>query len=386
MSSSSSRDPKGFLTSRIAKADGDILKAKWVKMEDYYGKRLWHQLSLALLDYVTSKDFSGGAELYKEFIADFESKLNPLSLVDICLPIWGEMTSGGDKEGTLEFIGKIGEKVKNHSEAFCLTRVVTGNLYLEHFKSLQETKKIIEEVDDLLSSIKGVGKVHSRFYFLSSDYYKQRGDHEKYYRASLHYLGCTDLGDLEAENKRFLAFHLGLAAILGNGIYNFGELLAHPVLASLKGTNDEWLINFLYAFNSGDVAKYEALKPKWSAQPDLAANETVMFEKLCLLTLMEMAFRRVGSADRVLTFAQIAETTGLPINQVELLVMKALAQGLVKGHIDQVDATVNLTWVQPRVLDMDQVKTIADKIKLWNTSINSLENILENNASEILTI
>lgn len=42
--------------------------------------------------------------------------------------------------------------------------------------------------------------------------------------------------------------------------------------------------------------------------------------------------------------------------QVELLVMKALSLGLVKGSIDQVDSKVHMTWVQPRVLGRKQVK------------------------------
>lgn len=41
--------------------------------------------------------------------------------------------------------------------------------------------------------------------------------------------------------------------------------------------------------------------------------------------------------------------------QVELLVMKALSVGLVKGSIDEVDGRVHMTWVQPRVLDLQQV-------------------------------
>lgn len=41
--------------------------------------------------------------------------------------------------------------------------------------------------------------------------------------------------------------------------------------------------------------------------------------------------------------------------QVELLVMKALSVGLVKGNIDEVDQKVQMTWVQPRVLDLQQV-------------------------------
>ena len=35
--------------------------------------------------------------------------------------------------------------------------------------------------------------------------------------------------------------------------------------------------------------------------------------------------------------------------------MKALSLGLVKGSIDQLNKEVNMTWVQPRVLDIDQV-------------------------------
>merc|ERR1712154_734533 len=86
---------------------------------------------------------------------------------------------------------------------------------------------------------------------------------------------------------------------------------------------------------------------------DLAANEILLFEKVCLLCLMEMTFRREAT-ERQISFNEIADATSLPVNQVELLVMKALSQGLVKGRIDQVSAVVHLTWVQPRVLDKDR--------------------------------
>ena len=62
------------------------------------------------------------------------------------------------------------------------------------------------------------------------------------------------------------AFNLGLAACLGKGVYNFGELLAHPVLESLKQTERSWLIDLLYAFNSGDIPRFDQLKVHWQNQ------------------------------------------------------------------------------------------------------------------------
>lgn len=76
--------------------------------------------------------------------------------------------------------------------------------------------------------------------------------------------------------------------------------------------------------------------------------------KIIVKIIPQMTFKR-ASNKRDLKFSEISEATQLPLDNVELLVMKALAQGLVKGAIDQVDGTVHMTWVQPRVLDKQQV-------------------------------
>lgn len=304
-----------------------------------------------------------------------------MSLVEICTPIVNRFD---DAEEALQFLEKIGDKVKAHTEAFVMTRVLIGKLQLVQLKDVAKTKAIVEEIDGLFNDVEGIGKVHGQYYLLATELYKVEGDHANYYRAALRFLGCSDVTDLSESERQSHAFHLSLAALLGKDVYNFGELLAHPILSSLNGTPNEWLVNLLLAFNSGKVATYEKLRPQWTKQPDLNSNQEILYEKLCLLVLMEMTFRRDAN-DRQITFKDVAGQTGLSEDKVELLVMKALSKGLVKGHIDQVEQTINLTWVQPRVLDRDQLKTIMGKISILSESIKSMENMIENNASEILT-
>jgi hypothetical protein len=64
--------------------------------------------------------------------------------------------------------------------------------------------------------------------------------------------------------------------------------LAHPVLESLKTQEQKWLVDLLFVMNSGDIAGFHQLKPKWSTQPDLLANERLILQKITLLALMEV--------------------------------------------------------------------------------------------------
>lgn len=42
--------------------------------------------------------------------------------------------------------------------------------------------------------------------------------------------------------------------------------LMHPVLESLRDTDRQWLIDTLYAFNSGNVERFQSLRAAWGQQ------------------------------------------------------------------------------------------------------------------------
>lgn len=84
----------------------------------------------------------------------------------------------------------------------------------------------MEETDGQLNEIEGVTSVHARFYELASNYYRTVGNHFEYYKNALRYLGCVKYETLSDTEKQERAFYLSLAAVLGDGIYNFGELVS----------------------------------------------------------------------------------------------------------------------------------------------------------------
>jgi len=376
------KDINKFFTDIKAASSTPELATEWAKVEDLYSKKLWHQLTLALNKLVKEPSLAKHLPtIYDEFITDFESRLDPLALALLGEVVVGEYS---DAEEALAFIERLAERVKQNTEAKALAKVLQGRVRLHKLQQQKEAKEIIEEVDTLLSSVDGVSPVHSHFYRLASELYRIQGKHAEFYRSSLRFLGCTPLSQLSGEEQVQQATFLSLSALLGDKVYNFGELLAHPVLSSLAGTDSAWLVELLHTFNSGDVAKFRAMKPKWSTQPDLLAAEGLLFEKVCLLCLMEMTFRREAN-QRQVKFSEIAEATTLPVDQVELLIMKCLAQGLIKGKINEVSGVVALTWVQPRVLDTTQLQVMVGKIDTWANSVASMESLIENKAGEILT-
>ena len=183
-----------------------------------------------------------------------------------------------------------------------------------------------------------------------------------------------------------LAVDVALAALVGEGVYNFGEVNAHRVLGALAGGPHAWLAELLRAFQHGDIDAFNAVLGAHGADvaaaPALAASAGALKEKIALLALMELAARR-PALGRVLTFADVAAAARLPADQVEWLLMRALALGLIDGDMDEVARTVNVTYVKPRVLDAQQIRALADGVRAWRAKADTMLAFVEAGTAEI---
>ena len=182
------------------------------------------------------------------------------------------------------------------------------------------------------------------------------------------------------EQERYtLATDISLAALTGDGVFNFGEITTTPILSYLTDTPNAWLIDLMHCFVKGDVDTFvqvtEASQVAIQAQPALVSRAHVVKEKITLLALVNMIFER-PSAERTLTFEDIANRTKVIKSHVELLLMRALSLGLIQGTMDQVDETVTVSWVMPRVLDLMQLKVLGARFGEWAVKVGTTKEYL----------
>ncbi|TMS32394.1 hypothetical protein L596_000239 [Steinernema carpocapsae] len=372
-------------------AKESALQDRWQDLEKLYEKKLWHQLTTAIREHLESGTLGNvnSKELYDNFISDFEHRTSTQELAQICIPIAHDLYKK-DPEAAFDFLKKR-ERVCSKDKA-ALIRLHTGEIELKlknrdangNLSNPIEVRHLIETTQDALDEVNGVTPVHAPFYKASAEYLKETRNHAGYYREALRYLGCANQDDLDDKTKLDQAVLLGFAALLGENVYNFGELLAHPILKSLEGSDYTWLLEVLLAFNAGDIPKFKSLESKWGQWVDLKNAEDFVMDKLRLLCIMEMALAR-PSKDRYLPFAEIAKKAQVKDKQVEFVVMRALSKNLIQGSINQVEQKVTVTWVQPRVLSVEQIKTMRERITLWISDVEAVGKVVEDNAREILT-
>ncbi|OAA73755.1 Proteasome component region PCI [Cordyceps fumosorosea ARSEF 2679] len=370
--------------------------------ESYWERKLWHQLTDALAQFF-SDDGSAPQRLafYRIFILKFADKINKLKLVDLAL----KAASQYNRE-RLEFLQSVVKKVdtEDSKDALVFASVAVAQVKLS-LSELDEARKDLDAAERILDSLDSVEViVHAAFYDANASYYQasnsahyqvtswyyepltslqRKMDFANYYRTALLYLACIDLSTMSEDERHRRAYYLSVAALVSNSIYNFGELLLHPILDVLaQSEDDSWLRDLLFAYNRGDLAAYAALSDHIASNKLLSENSTHLKQKIYLAALTEAVFRRPPH-DRAMSFATISQETKVRPDEIEHLIMKALSLGLLRGTIDQVNGVAQITWVQPKVLDMKQIGSMRQRLLDWDSSVNQLGNWIEKAGKDV---
>jgi 26S proteasome regulatory subunit N9 len=182
-----------------------------------------------------------------------------------------------DTQEALEFMTGVAEKVNNPASqdayVYALVEAAALKLLLNQTEDVRKDLDAANKILDTFDSVDPI--IHAAFYRVNADYYSVRSqssctanskskiDYTNYYRNALLYLACLpEPSPLSEEEAQIRAYNLSIAALLGEKIYNFGELLLHPILEKLQGPDAQWLRELLFAMNSGDLDAFHRLTSK----------------------------------------------------------------------------------------------------------------------------
>lgn len=347
------------------------LQGAFYEMEDLWERKLWFQLTetvIALFKDERSKPVR--FQLFQNFVSVFESNINQLAFVSLAISASDACESVDDSLQLMVAIAADVDKPET-LDVWVYAQLHIASLYLKK-DELMKAKKIIDQATKLLDELHISNQVITAAYYgVCCEYYKAKADYSSYYRNALLYLACIDSSDLNPTQKQARAYDLAISALLGDKIYNFGELVMHPILNSLDGEY-KWLRDLVQAVNAGNIRDFQAQRGNLAKAPVLESKAAFLDQKICLMALCECVFRRPAT-DRVLSFDTIARETHLHAeSKVEVLVLKAFSMDLLRGSIDQIDRTVTISWLQPRILDHDQVASMSEKLRNWDSQVQNL--------------
>ncbi|CCE65185.1 hypothetical protein TPHA_0K00510 [Tetrapisispora phaffii CBS 4417] len=373
------------------------LSTLFYQFEELYEKKLWHQLTQSLIQFFHDpKSVSLRLRVYDTFINKFIDKINQLSVVDFLLL---SLKATEDSEEALRYLNELilefeqidskkqrNDGLRSHDFGVFLIKIEIARIYL-HQNELIKSKDVLIDISNKLESNESVPlRVTSAFYDVNAEYYRLKKDFNSYYYTSLLYLSTLDMfnnggstnitvSNTDEDMKNF-AYNLSIGALLGDKIYNFGELLNHPIMKYLvTDSKYEWLLQLLNSLTNGDFNQFDKIVTvQIKKNKILAEHESFLRQKICLMTLIEIVFEK---NIRTISFDDIVEATHLPKDNVEHLVMKAISLGLLKGSIDQIVELVTITWVQPRIINVEQINNMNQRLVEWDEQVKLLGEKIE---------
>lgn len=120
-----------------------------------------------------------------------------------------------------------------------------------------------------------------------------------------------------------------------------------------------------------------------STQTAITNNMQKLRQKISILSLLELAFR-TPSDKRSISFSKIAQATKLPLGEIEHLLMKSLSLNLIKGSIDQTVEIIHITWVTPRILDLNQINSMNNRIAEWTEKAKTSLRLVEDDTVDLV--
>jgi len=152
----------------------DDLQGLVLQFENYWERKLWHQLTESLLEFFQDPQSAPQRlPFYKVFILRFADKINQLKLVELALAAANEVK---DNQERLSFLESVAKKVdhEDSQDALVYASVAVARVKLT-LNDLEGARKGLDECEKILDGFDSVEtSVHAAFYDANASYYQVR--------------------------------------------------------------------------------------------------------------------------------------------------------------------------------------------------------------------
>lgn len=142
-------------------------------------------------------------QLYHNFIADFETKINLLKLAHFAVIVSRQYP---EKEAAISFLEGVIEKLRATREMRIEEPILYIKMQIAIFNvekgDQKECKKLLEDGKTTLDSMTDIDpSVYASYYWISSQYHKSRQEFAEFYKSALLYLAYTSVESISESFK-----------------------------------------------------------------------------------------------------------------------------------------------------------------------------------------
>ena len=151
-------------------------------------------------------------------------------------------------------------------------------------------------------------------------------------------------------------------------MFNTSEFVEKDFFKIMSNSKYDWVFKLILSFNSAKVDQFEQMlsnyKENINSEEILKNNVTLIQVKIRIAALLDLIFQK-NKNERVLSFKEISQVCGCSMNDIEILLVKTMSLGLIRGHIDEVENKLVVDWIQPKYLDSEKITILHDRIGNW---------------------
>ena len=309
------------------------------------------------------------AQFLSGFVSNYASRMNPVDLLKFSSRV--ALSDESDGVSVIVFLEKYMKQIDSCKDAVVLFRVLRGEVSMKKQGNLVAARTEIDSIDVLLNdpvwSHAVSGYVCGLFHLVAAELFLSLGNNDlEFYSHLVKYMRYSGKESVHSDITK----QAGVIALVHPEINDFGELLSLSAFSE-GGSSPAWITDLLRATHQGDFQLYN--RAIELHKTELSANNAELYKKieisvkrkLTMIALSELAAFKTPEKNRRLTFSQIAQACHVPITEVETLLMTTMGTGLVTGVIDQVESTVVITSVKPRMLNPDRIMLLQSRINGW---------------------